>query len=174
MNIIRYLLVFCSILLLPQSLFAAPGGKGVIVDYIEQYKDVAAQLSEEYGIPMSIILGVAIVESSAGKGPAVKNLNNHFGIVGHNHLEVKGKHKSRYKEYTCAEESFRDFCRVLSHKKYYQRLRCTMDSKKWVLAMSRAHYSEVPEIWKKKILTAIHLYDLDSYNKDPYFPFASK
>ena len=163
MRIIRYFVFTCIIFFLVSSLLVVPVKAQVIDKYISKYKPIAMELSDEYGIPVSIILGVAIVESSAGKGPAVKNLNNHFGIVGKNHLLAKGKHKSRYKEYSCAEESYRDFCNMISHKKFYEKIRCKKDPQLWVKAMSRAHYSEIPLVWQKKILSAIANYDLNSF-----------
>lgn len=164
MKIIRYFL-FSSVLVLMLSVLSAVPARAqasVITNYISQYKTLATALSEQYGIPVAIILGVAIVESSAGKGPAVKNLNNHFGIEGRNTLAARGKH-SRYKEYECGEQSYEDFCKMIARKRFYEKIKNKKDAKVWVEAMSNAHYSEIPEAWKKKILTAIRAYHLESF-----------
>ena len=50
--------------------------------YIEKHKEIAAQLSQEYGIPSTVILAVAFVESGGGTSKNSQILNNHFGIVG--------------------------------------------------------------------------------------------
>ena len=52
--------------------------------YIEKHKEIAAQLSQEYGIPSTVILAVAFVESGGGTSKNSQILNNHFGIVGKN------------------------------------------------------------------------------------------
>jgi Bax protein len=133
-----------------------------VARYIEKYRGIADSLSEEFGIPASIILGVAVVESSAGAGQAVKALNNHFGITGKNHLARKGKPHSRYKQYTCARESFRDFCKMVSKKRFYEKTRCNPDPKVWLKAMSACHYSQIPAEWQKRVLTVIKSYNLNS------------
>ena len=120
--------------------------------YIFNHKVVAAILSQTYGIPASVILAVAAVESSGGQGPAAKVLNNHFGIVGKNSFINKRGHKSRYKQYNNELASYLDFCRLISHKRFYHRLKGSTDNVAWVNAISHAGYSEQPEQWKQKVL----------------------
>jgi len=36
------------------------------------------------------------------------------------------------------------------------------DTKLWVEAIAGAHYSEAPEVWKKRILATIETYQLES------------
>lgn len=165
MRMIRYFMFSVVLTCMLTTMLAVPAKaqSSVITNYISKYKTLATTLSEQYGIPVAIILGVAIVESSAGRGPAVKNLNNHFGIEGKNTLVLRGKHKSRYKEYECGEQSYEDFCKMIARKRFYEKVKNTDDPKKWVEAMSNAHYSEIPEAWKKKILTAIRLYHLETF-----------
>ncbi len=119
--------------------------------YISKYKAVAAVLAKSYGIPSSLILAVAAIESSGGKGPAARILNNHFGIEGHNEFVNKKGHSSRYKQYPNAFASYLDFCQLLTRKRFYQKLKNNPDCTAWVKAMSKAHYSEVPEEWEQKI-----------------------
>jgi len=143
----RKLLLIC----LMAVMFTANGQNAA---YIAKHKTLATSLSEKYGIPYSVILGVAIVESSAGHGPAAKKLNNHFGIVGRNHLQAKGYH-SRYKQYTSAQASFTDFCKMISRKDFYESMKNNTDPKAWIAALSRAGYSEEPQVWEKRILNTI-------------------
>jgi hypothetical protein len=48
--------------------------------YIEKYKTLAQKEMLRSGIPASIILGQAILESAAGTSDLAKKSNNHFGI----------------------------------------------------------------------------------------------
>ena len=113
---------------------------------------MAEVLSQRYGIPAAVILAVAAVESSGGKGPAAKVLNNHFGIVGHNSFVNHRGHKSRYKQYDNEMLSYVDFCRLISRKRFYSKLKDNENCIAWVKAISHCGYSEVPDEWEKKVL----------------------
>jgi hypothetical protein len=43
----------------------------------------------------------------------------------------------------------------MSRKKYYKKLKGNMDYKLWADAISKAGYSEIPEIWKERLLNII-------------------
>ena len=120
--------------------------------YISNHKIVASILSQRYGIPASVILAVAAVESSGGKGPTAVVLNNHFGIVGKNDFVNNKGHKSRYKQYNNELASYMDFCKLISHKHFYKRLKGNNDCIAWVKAIGNAGYSEQPEQWQQKVL----------------------
>jgi flagellum-specific peptidoglycan hydrolase FlgJ len=123
--------------------------------YIKKYRPLADSLSNAYGIPAAIILGVAIMESASGTSRNCKLLNNHFGIVGKNNLlKTKGV-KTRYKQYPNAHASYMDFCRVLMKRKFYKRLKHNMDYLLWADAISKANYSEIPDIWKERVIATI-------------------
>jgi len=126
------------------------------VKYLAKHIAIANQLSEKYGIPAPVILAVAMVESASGTGNIAKNLNNHFGIVGKNHLVNKdGTHKTRYKQYDSEMASYLDFCRLISGKKFYMDLKDSDDCNAWVNAISQAGYSTKPLEWRKKVLGTI-------------------
>ncbi|MGP1500239.1 glucosaminidase domain-containing protein [Bergeyella cardium] len=114
--------------------------------YIEKHKEIAAQLSQEYGIPSTVILAVAFVESGGGTSKNSQILNNHFGIVGKNTVN-----KSRYRSFLSTQDSFRAFCDLLSRKKYYQRLKGNDDHSEWVKAIAKAGYSTQPQEWMRRI-----------------------
>lgn len=141
-----------------------PAKAGLVERYIAQYKDLVKSLSDEFGIPTSIITAISIVESGAGQSRNTKLLNNHFGITGKNNLRKTKGIKSKFKQYDSPEESFREFCKMLTRKKYYAKLKGNNDYKLWVNAMSKAGYSTQPEVWKKMITGAIKKYKLDVTN----------
>lgn len=123
--------------------------------YVQKYRPLADSLGEVYGIPAAIILGVAIIESGSGSSRNAKLLNNHFGIVGKNNLlKTKGV-KTRYKQYADVAASYLDFCKLLSRRKYYTKLKGNNNYKLWVDAISKSGYTEAPAEWKKRVTSAI-------------------
>src|SRR5690606_34846123 len=48
--------------------------------YIERYKDIAIAEMNQYGIPASIKLAQALLESGNGNSYLAREANNHFGI----------------------------------------------------------------------------------------------
>ena len=135
--------------------FSGSAQSGTVTRYIEKYSGLADSLSFEFGIPVSVILGVAIVESSSGTGRNARLLNNHFGIVGKNNLLKTKGIRTKYKQYPDAQSSYISFCKLLSRRKFYRKLKGDSDYKLWIDAISKSNYSEVPQIWKNNISYAI-------------------
>jgi Bax protein len=123
--------------------------------YINNHRIMAEVLSKTYGIPAQVILAVAAVESSGGAGPAAKVLNNHFGIVGDNEFVTPSGFKSRYKQYDNAIASYIDFCKLMTHKRFYSRLKYNENCKAWIKAISHCGYSETPEQWEQKVFSVL-------------------
>ncbi len=123
--------------------------------YITNHKIIAKVLGEHYGIPASVILAVAAVESASGSGAVAKVLNNHFGIVGDNNIVNHRGNKSRYKQYDNVYASYIDFCNLMTRKKFYNKLKNNNNPQLWVKAISRAGYSEQPEEWEKRIMSVV-------------------
>ncbi len=155
--------VFKCLLFLSLTVFAVTtaAAKDIVKKYISQYKPLVKSLSEEYGIPVSIITAISIVESGAGRSKNCKLLNNHFGIIGKNNLRKKGI-RTKFKQYEDAEASFRDFCEMVKRKKYYKKLQGNVNYMPWLDAMARSGYSTQPAVWKKMISNAIKKYKLDA------------
>ncbi len=131
---------------------------------MKQYRPIADSLSAVHGIPSAVILGVAIIESGAGKSRNCKLLNNHFGIKGKNNLLKTKGIRSAYKQYKDGRASYIAFCKLLTKRKFYSKLKGKMDYKLWLDAISKSGYSTVPHEWKKNITAAIQkhkLYKLD-------------
>ena len=75
----------------------------VTSNYIAKFLPLAITLKETWGIPVSIILGVSILESGSGTSLNCRQLNNYFGMTGKNHLKHR---RTMYKQYASANESF--------------------------------------------------------------------
>lgn len=144
-----------ALLLFLSGCLMSGSGMAQAKSFIQQYRPLADSLSVEYGVPASVILGVAIVESGSGTSRNCKLLNNFFGIVGKNNLLKTKGIKSRYKQYPDAAASFADFCKLQSRKKYYSKLKGNMDYKVWVEAISKSGYSEAPATWKQRVSDTI-------------------
>ncbi|MFI5196703.1 MAG: glucosaminidase domain-containing protein [Chitinophagales bacterium] len=136
-------------------------------DYINNHKVMAKALAERYGIPAPVILAVAAVESSGGRGPVARVLHNHFGIVGKNSFVNFRGHSSRYKQYPNVFASYLDFCVLITHKRFYHKLKGKEDCKAWVLALSSCGYSEVPEEWTQKVLGVLATIKMQPYKIPP-------
>ena len=61
-------------------LYANGDNRAVIVSYIYEYKDIAIAEMHRTGIPASIKLAQAVLESNAGRSYLAREGNNHFGI----------------------------------------------------------------------------------------------
>ena len=127
----------------------------------ENYGPLADSLGKAYGIPPSLMLGVAIVESGGGKSRNAQLLNNFFGIKGKNNLMATKGIRSSYRQYPSPAASFVSFCELVSRKKFYPSLKGNPDYKLWTDALSHAGYSEIPEAWEKMINGAIRKHKLD-------------
>jgi len=134
---------------------AFSNGFGQSPKFIKNFKPLADSLSEEYGIPASVILGISIIESGSGTSRNCKLLNNYFGIVGKNDLHKTKGIKTRYKQYPDATASFEHFCHVIKKRKFYKKLKGNKDYRLWIDAVSKSNYSEIPDIWKERVLAAI-------------------
>ena len=134
--------------------------------YIQKYRPMADSLSGVYGVPVSVILGIAIMESASGTSRNCKLLNNHFGIVGKNDLLKTKGIKSRYKQYQDAQASYVDFCKLMAKKKFYKNLKGNSDYKLWADSISKAGYSEIPDIWKQRLIAIIQKNKLSALDRN--------
>lgn len=135
----------------------------VTTHYIEKFLPIAKSLSVQWGIPVSIILGVSILESGSGTSINCRQLNNYFGVKGKNHLR---KRKTKYKQYASAEASFNDFCGIVSRKKYYPKLKGNKNYRLWLTAMNKHNYAGAKEVWIARIKTIIVNHKLSQYDTD--------
>ncbi len=135
-------------------------------DYISTNVYQAQYLMQKYGLPASIILGVAIHESAAGKSKIARYLNNHFGVKGANSsTEIR----SSYRDYPSVDSSYTHFVSFLLSRKYFNILFEKYDSydyKNWAYGIQRGGYAS-SRTWANQVVAIIKKYELFQYDNRP-------
>lgn len=139
--------------------------------YINTYKDIAIRQMNAYGIPASIILAQACLESGNGNSRLAVKGNNHFGIKCHN--TWKGKRiyhndDSRgecFRRYSNAEDSFKDHSEFLKNSRRYQSLfdLKKTDYKAWAHGLKAAGYATNPK-YAQMLIDIIEKNELHKYD----------
>ena len=139
--------------------------------YIEKYKDIAIAEMNEYGIPASITLAQAILESGNGESRLAIEGNNHFGIKCHNDwtgetiIEDDDEKGECFRKYKNANESFRDHSLFLTQRGRYTFLfdYDVSNYKKWARGLKKAGYATNPK-YASLLIDLIKRYDLSKYD----------
>ena len=139
-------------------------------EYINKYKNLAIREMNKYGIPASITMAQACLESGDGNSRLATMANNHFGIKCHNWTGKTFTYSDDmanecFRKYDSAEDSFRDHSEFLTNGKRYQSLFSLdkTDYKSWAHGLKAAGYATSP-IYAQKLIEIIeknYLYYLD-------------
>ncbi len=148
----------------------------MILAYIEKYKDVAQTNRDKYGIPASIILGQAILESGSGTGPLSQYANNHFGIKCHKDWtgqSIKYDDDSLeecFRKYENPYDSFRDHAVFLTSGSRYVPLfkLDRKDYKAWANGLKNAGYA-TDSLYPTKLIGLIERFELYKYDGGSLF-----
>jgi len=160
---------------LPSFLFAQTE-KLTREEYIQKYRDLAVAEMERSGIPASIILAQACLESNNGNSQLSVDGNNHFGIKCKRNWTGKRIYHDDdapgecFRKYSSAEESFLDHTDFLITNPRYSELFAlhVTDYKQWAYGLKRAGYATDPTYAERliKIIEDNKLYVYDQV-KDP-------
>ena len=145
----------------------------LVLEYIDSYKEIAKDNMVKNGIPASITLGQAILESGAGTGPLSAQANNHFGIKCHkewNGPSIKytdDEEDECFRKYSHPSESFRDHSYFLTSRPRYSELfkLDKDDYKKWAKGLKAAGYATDPK-YPDKLISLIERYDLQRFDAE--------
>lgn len=155
--------IFVLVLFLTFSLAASAQ---TIESYVEQYSDLAKELSETHNIPASIILGIAIHESAAGKSKIARHLNNHFGFKGKNSSKTL---RSSYKDFPTVDSSYNYFITFLKSRSKFNGLFDKLDRydyKAWARGIRRGGYA-TNRAWASHVINVIKKYELYQFDNRP-------
>jgi Mannosyl-glycoprotein endo-beta-N-acetylglucosaminidase len=159
-------------------LFAANVASTEVSNYVTQYSQIAIYESVRSGIPASIILGQAVLESQFGTGRLAKIANNHFGIkwtsakdgefvmLHDDDRDASGKLiQSRFIKYKSTEESYVHHTDFLMTRSNYKRLFTfdRTDYRNWAKGLSECHYATDPA-YASKLINIIETYNLQQYD----------
>jgi Mannosyl-glycoprotein endo-beta-N-acetylglucosaminidase len=136
--------------------------------FIESWANLAVEQMRLYGVPASITLAQAIVESGWGTGYVARQANNYFCIKGNNGWTgpiVKANDddvdSSSFRQYTSIEESFHDHSKFLRDNRRYRPLfgLNMYDYKGWAHGLKSAGYATKPD-YAEYLIATIEKYGL--------------
>jgi flagellum-specific peptidoglycan hydrolase FlgJ len=146
--------------------------------YIETYKYLAIDEMNRTGIPASIILAQAIVESNSGTSELAIHANNHFGIkcksywrgstYYHKDDDRNGKGvliESCFRKYDHTTASFIDHSNFLVNTLHYRPLfnYARTDYKKWAQGLKQCGYA-TDKKYAEKLIKEIEKNQLQEYD----------
>ncbi|MHA4893720.1 glucosaminidase domain-containing protein [Pedobacter sp. PWIIR3] len=141
------------------------------LSYIEEFKTVAIEEMNTYGIPASITLAQGILESGSGNSSLARFANNHFGIKCTSEWKGRGYYKDDdqandcFRVYKDARESYKDHSEFLKRKRYSFLFELDKnDYKNWALGLKQAGYATNPK-YPDMLIGIIEKYQLAQYDR---------
>lgn len=146
---------------------------------IDTFAELAVEEMHLYGIPASIKIAQAIVETNWGRSPLVIHANNYFGIKckenwqGPTYMYVDDDRDqmgklipSCFRQYEDIRSSFRDHSIFLTQRKYYSPLfhLDKNDYISWAKGLKQCGYATDPK-YAQKLIHLIEQYDLSKYDR---------
>ncbi len=140
--------------------------------YIRRFKDVAIQEKEKYGIPASVKMAQAIVESNSGTSRLSTSTNNHFGIKCFSRTCKKGHcsnfgddtHKDFFRKYDSSWESWRSHSKLIVTGKYKTLLKHGDDYRQWAHGLKKLGYATAKH-YDQTLINMIEKYHLAELDK---------
>lgn len=169
----KFLLLFlCTGVMAQRQVFEA---------YAEKYSAIAISEMHRTGIPASIKLAQALLESNAGRSELARKANNHFGIKCGGDWNGKTYHKedddyrngrlvkSCFRVFKSVEESFVAHSEFLRNPSKYSRYNFlfsyeSTDYKSWAHGLKKAGYATAPT-YAQRLIKLIEDYELYKYDQ---------
>lgn len=140
--------------------------------YVDRYKDIARREMRKEGIPASVTLAQALLESGTGESVLATKNNNHFGLKcfsrsckqGHCSNHSDDSHKDFFRIFPDAEASFKAHSELLQKKRYAGLFELVGDDYRgWAKGLSKAGYATDPKYPEKLIhlIESLQLYRYD-------------
>ena len=137
------------------------------ISFINKYKETAIADMKEFGIPASIKMAQALIESRAGQSRLAVNNNNFFGMKcfsskckkGHCTNATDDHHKDFFRKYDSIQESWRSHSSLISQGRYAKLVKFGNDYKKWATGLKNAGYA-TDKNYDKKLIDTIEKYKL--------------
>ncbi len=142
-----------------------------VQNYVNQYKDLAMAEMRRTGVPASITLAQAILESQSGESKLAQKSNNHFGIkcktewTGEKTYHDDDLRQECFRVYPTVEDSFKDHSDFLKNREYYTALfkLDPTDDKGWAYGLKKAGYA-TEKTYPTRLLKLIEDFELHQYS----------
>lgn len=162
------------LLILVAAVVLAPGAvKNPRLAYIERYSSLAVSEMQRTGVPASITLAQALVESGAGSSPLAVHANNHFGLkchddwTGEKYFQDDDRKEECFRAFASVEDSYRahsDFLRGRERYKTLFELDPT-DYVGWAKGLRRAGYA-TDAGYASKLINVIEDFQLYRFDRE--------
>ena len=176
MNIeVRLVLI---IVFFPYMMTANEGRKFDRAEYIAMYKNDAINDMKKMGVPASITMAQALLESNDGNSNLARLANNHFGIKcsdwkGPSYIQDDDTKDECFRKYNNVLESYDDHSNFLKTRPRYAALfeLDIKDYKAWAKGLKKAGYATDPTYADRliKIIEENQLYLLDNDTGGPAY-----
>ncbi|MBO5674077.1 MAG: glucosaminidase domain-containing protein [Paludibacteraceae bacterium] len=140
--------------------------------YIAEYRQVAIEQQRKHGIPASITMAQAILESAAGQSELATKANNHFGIKctsdwpGKTYKYNDNRSNECFRKYADVADSYEDHSLFLKRKRYESLFALSLgDYKNWAYGLKACGYATDPK-YPEKLIRLIELYELNKLTFD--------
>jgi Mannosyl-glycoprotein endo-beta-N-acetylglucosaminidase len=149
-------------------------------EYIQRFKDLALLQQYTTGIPASIKLGQALLESKAGESELAINANNHFGLKCRNCADDEAYMKtddeydkktgallySKFQRFNTPEDSYSAHSRRLTTESRYYPLfnNERTDYRAWARGLQKCGYATDPN-YAERLIAIIETYNLQRFDK---------
>ncbi len=172
MKILRLIIFIAVLISACRSIRYTPPATSVTrSEYIAKYSDIAIREMKRTGIPASIKMAQAILESGDGNSTLARRGNNHFGIKCHDWTGRRIYHDDDernecFRRYSNPEESFLDHSDFLTSRPRYADLfkLDPYDYRGWARSLRAAGYATNPQYDRLliRIIEDNELYKLDA------------
>ncbi len=165
--------------LIPFISFAGDCKKMTRESYIAQYKNDAVKDMKKTGVPASITLAQALLESEDGNSTLAIEANNHFGIkcaewTGPTYTKDDDKRDECFRKYNSALESYDDHSSFLKTRDRYAFLFSfdMTDYKAWAKGLKKAGYATNPQ-YAERLIKIIEDYQLNLLDEGKNIPLSA-
>lgn len=142
-------------------------------EYLKRYAEVSIEEMKIHGIPASITIAQALLESNAGRSNLAVKHKNHFGIKCYDQKNQKGAcvafysdgPNDRFRHYESVWSGFRDHSYFLKRSRYASLYELNIDDYKgWSKGLKAAGYATDPG-YSRKLINLIERWDLHLLDK---------
>jgi len=140
--------------------------------FIREYSALAVEDMHQYGIPASIKIAQALIESRSGQSKLARKNNNFFGIKcfskkcakGHCTNAYDDHHKDFFRKFSSPVDSWKAHSRLLSQGRYKPLHNYKLDYKKWAEGLKKVGYA-TDKNYARKLISVIKKYKLNKLDK---------